>query len=333
MTFMNTSFRILWIDDSFDYYESTEELITQHVLNNNMVPTIRFFDDYAEFQRNELVNFEAEVFNRYDLLIIDYALSDITGIEIIQELRRKQIYTDIVFYSSELPKMRNEIKKCDLLDGIFFADRKDLTSVVSNVIKKNMRREYNIANIRGLIMDSTSEFDYICRITVDALFDKLSRADQADVEAQLRRFIANAMGKSTETFTKLDRKSGHSYVKAAMNSVDYVMSNADRYSILNLILQKSGILSDVPTDLDARYSEDIISARNRLAHSMLFYGECQKKLHITKIRQELKCDKECDNCKASYDFQACEVLRRKIFEYYQLFKKIDVQTSAHLKNT
>lgn len=330
---MNTSFRILWIDDSFDYYESAEELITKHVLNNNMVPTIRFFDDYAEFKRTELDNFEAEVFNRYDLLIIDYALSDITGIEIIQELRRKQIYTDIVFYSSELPKMRDEIKKCDLLDGIFFADRKDLTSVVSNVIKKNMRREYNIANIRGLIMDSTSEFDYICRITVEALFDKLSEADQKDVEAQLRTFIANTMDKSTETFTKLDRKSGHNYVKTAMNSVDYVMSNADRYSILNLILQKSGVFSDIPADLNTRYSDDVIAARNRLAHSMLFYGKCQKKLHITKVRQELTCDNACDNCKAHYDLQSCETLRQKLFEYHQLFKKIDTRTSEHIRNT
>jgi len=331
---MNTKYRILWIDDSYTFYESTEELINIPVSDNNMIPEIQFYDDYTEFQRNELDSFEAEIFNRYDLLLIDYALSGATGTDIIRELRRKQIFTDIVFYSSEPSKMRAEIiERCDLLDGVFFADRKDLTSVVSNVIKKNMRREYNIANIRGLIMDSTSEFDYICRITAESLFSTLNPADQAEVETQLRTFVEKATDHSTETFAKLDKKTGHTYVKAAMNSVDYVMSNADRYSILNLILQKSGILSDVPTDLDARYSEDIISARNRLAHSMLFYGECQKKLHITKIRQELKCDKECDNCKASYDFQACEVLRRKIFEYYQLFKKIDVQTSAHLKNT
>lgn len=330
---MNTQFRILWIDDSFDYYESTEELIQAQVLSNNMIPSIHFFDDYEEFRRKELDNFEEEIFNRYDLLIIDYALSDITGIEIIQELRKKQIYTDIVFYSSELPKMRDEVKRGDLLDGIFFADRKDLTSAVNNVIRKNMRREYSIANIRGLIMDSTSEFDYICRITATDLFSKLSEEDQKDVETQLREFVEAASRRSTKTFEGLDRKKGQRYVSTAMNSTDYVMSNVDRYSILNLILQRSGLFTYVPEDLDKCYDVDVIKARNKLAHSMLFYGECQKKLHITKVRQELKCDMKCDDCKAEYDLEACELLRKKLFDYYRLFAKIDKQTSAYLKTT
>lgn len=333
MAIMHMNFRILWIDDSIDYYEATELQIKRLVLNNNMHPTINFFDDYEEFCQKELDNFEEERFNRYDLLIIDYALSDITGIEIIQELRRKQIYTDIVFYSSELHKMREEVKKGELLDGIFFADRKDLTSAVNNVIRKNMRREYSIANIRGLIMDSTSEFDYICRITATDLFSKLSEEDQKDVEAQLREFVEAASKRSTKTFKGLDGKKGLGYVTTAMNSTDYVMNNADRYSILNLILQRSGLFTYVPEDMDKCYDVDVIKARNKLAHSMLFYGECQKKLHVTKVRQELKCDKKCDDCKADYDLQSCEALRKNLFQYYCLFKRIDRQTSELINNT
>lgn len=330
---MNTSFKILWIDDSPYYYESTEELIQEQVLNNHMIPTITFYDNYEEYRAEELDRFDVEVFNRYDLLMIDYALSDTTGIEIIQELRRKQIYTDIIFYSSELSRMRDEVKRGDLLDGIFFADRKDLTSAVNNVIRKNMRREYSIANIRGLIMDSTSEFDYICRITATDLFSKLSEEDQKDVEAQLRKFVEAASKRSTKTFEGLDRKKGQGYVTTAMNSTDYVMSNVDRYSILNLILQRSGLFTYVPEDLDKCYDVDVIKARNKLAHSMLFYGECQKKLHITKVRQELKCDMKCDDCKAAYDLQACELLRKQLFDYYCLFAKINEQTSEYLKTT
>lgn len=333
MTIMNTQFRILWIDDDSDYYESTEELIRGQVLSNNMNPSINFFGDYEEFRQKELDNFEEEIFNRYDLLIIDYALSDITGIEIIQELRKKQIYTDIVFYSSELHKMRDEVKRGDLLDGIFFADRKDLTSTVNNVIRKNMRREYSIANIRGLIMDSTSEFDYICRITAIDLFSKLSEKDQNDVETQLREFVKAASKRSTQTFEKLNPKKGQAYVSTAMNSTDYVMSNVDRYSILKLILQRSGLFTNVPEDLDRCYDADVIRVRNKLAHSMLFYGECQKKLHITKVRQELKCDMKCGDCKAEYDLEACELLRKKLFKYYCLLSTIDKQTSAYLRTT
>ena len=55
--------------------------------------------------------------------------------------------------------MQNEVKAGDQLDGVFFSRRENLTGVIDRVIKKNRKREYSISNIRGLIMDSTSEFD------------------------------------------------------------------------------------------------------------------------------------------------------------------------------
>lgn len=165
------------------------------------------------------------------------------------------------------------------------------------------------------------------------MFSKLSESDQKDVEAQLRKFVEAAVQRSTETFEDLERKKGSRYVKSAMNSTDYVMNNADRYNILNLILQRSGLFTYVPEDLDKSYDADVIKPRNKLAHSMLFYGGCQKKLHITKARQELKCDMKCDACKAAYDLQDCELLRKKLFDYYCLFAKIYEQTSEYLKTT
>lgn len=330
---MNTKFRILWIDDSETYYESTEELIEELVYTNSMVPSITFFDIYEDFRSQELERFDIEVFNRYDLLIIDYALSGMTGIDIINELRNKQIYTDIVFYSSEPATMKEEVQKCELLDGVFFADRKDLTSVVNNVIKKNIRREYNIANIRGLIMDNTSEFDYICRITTTALFEKLSPEDQSEVETKLREFVAKANTSATKNFTDLDKKTGPKYISTAMNSTDYVMNNADRYTILSLILQKIDFEEQVPTDFHTHYTEDVIKARNKLAHSMLYYGNCQKKIHISKIRESLNCGSNCTDCKAAYDILACETLRKKLFEYRRMFAHINDQTSKYLQDS
>lgn len=330
---MNTNFKILWIDDSRDYFESTEELIEEHVIANNMVPQTTFFDDYEDFRAQELDVFDIEVFSRYDLLIIDYALSDTTGTGIIHELRNRQIYTDIIFYSSEPSKMKEEVRQCDLLDGVFFADRKDLTSVVNNVISKNMRREYSIANIRGLIMDNTSEFDYICRITTTALFEKLSPEDQCEVETKLREFVTEAKQNATKNFDSLDKKAGPQYIKSAMNSTDYVMNNSDRYTILNLILQKYDAFKEVPSDFHTHYTEDVIAIRNKLAHSMLYYGNCQKKIHISKIRESLNCGNNCTDCKAAYDILACETLRKKLFEYRRMFAHINDQTSKYLQDS
>ena len=107
---MNTTYKMLWIDDSEGFYESTEELLVDTVRANYMVPEIKYYVHYQDFQREELEGFDAEIFNQYDQLIIDYALSGITGDEIIRALREKRIYTDVVFYSSEFEAMQQEMR-------------------------------------------------------------------------------------------------------------------------------------------------------------------------------------------------------------------------------
>lgn len=328
---MNTTYKMLWIDDSEDFYESTEELLKHTVHANYMVPDIRYYVHYQDFQREELEGFDAEIFSQYDQLIIDYALSGITGDEIIRVLRGKKIYTDVVFYSSEFEAMQEEMKKTNQLDGVFFADRSDLTVVVDRVIKKNIRREYNIANIRGLIMDNSSEFDYICRITSVALFDFLSPEKQAEIEERAKEYVGMARQQSTKNFDDLEKKHGKTYVRKAIESVEYVMSNKDRYSLMAMILREFDFADYVPDDLVENYTTDVITPRNQLAHSKLYYGECRKKLHIAKTRQILKCNEDCEHCKSKYSVESCEYLRKRLFEYYELFQRIDQSMSEHLE--
>ena len=328
---MNTTYKLLWIDDSEDFFESTEELVKDVVTDNNMLPKIKYYVHYKDFKREELDKFDAVVFNQYDQVIIDYALSGITGDQIIRELRARNIYTDVVFYSSEYKTMREEMRKSDQLDGVFLADRSDLTVVVDRVIKKNLRREYDISNVRGLIMDNSSEFDYICRITAVALFDLLGDDKKQEIEENVRRFVGDAQNQSKKNFSELEKKHGKAYVKKAIENVEYVMSNKDRYQLMAMILHEFDFAKDVPEDLVEQYDADVIKPRNKLAHTKLFYGECMKKLHIAKNRQQLKCNEDCDHCTSEYSIESCEVLRKRLFEYYRLFQNIDGRVSAHLK--
>ena len=330
---MNTTYKMLWIDDSEGFYESTEELLVDTVRANYMVPEIKYYVHYQDFQREELEGFDAEIFNQYDQLIIDYALSGITGDEIIRALREKRIYTDVVFYSSEFEAMQQEMRNTNQLDGVFFADRNDLTVVVDRVIKKNIRREYNIANIRGLIMDNSSEFDYICRITSVALFECLSLEKQAEIEEKAKEYVGAAQQQSTKNFDDLEKKHGGTYVRKAIESVDYVMSNKDRYSLMALILREFDFAEFVPENLVENYTADVITPRNQLAHSKLYYGECRKRLHIAKTCQILKCNEDCEHCKSKYSIESCEHLRKRLLEYYELFQRIDRSVSAHLEES
>ena len=325
---MNTIYKMLWIDDSDDFVEMTRELVEDVIKQNNMIPQLAIYNKFEEFQEKELENFDADIFNLYDQIVVDFALSGTTGDKIINDLRSRKIYTDVIFYSNNFDRLKAELKENDeQLDGVFYSTRENLTNAVDKVIKKNLKREYNIANIRGLIMDSTSEFDYICRTTTLELYNKLSSEKQKEVVERAKEYVANAENNSKSNFGKLDKLSGDKFLKEALGATEYVMNNKDRYAVMALVVREFSGDMTFDEDFAENYQKELIKPRNDLAHNKLFYGDCQKKLHIAKAKQTLRRDKQCDSCKSKYSIEECEKLRQIIFRYYLLFSGLSEKIS------
>lgn len=320
-------YKILWIDDAEDYVDSTKELVVQAIQNRFMDADIESYSDYDEFKSEKLENFDATSFDFYDLILMDFALSGTTGDAVIRELRSKEIYTDIVFYSSDKENMESSLKNSDQLNGVFLADRANLLEIIGRVVQKNLKREYRISNIRGLIMDSTSEFDYICQSTTIALFEKLSSEQQDVIVRKAKEYVESAASKSGQNFEGLNKKVGKSFIKNAIQSVEYVMDNKDRYALMGLIVK---FFDDGPIaqeDFSQKYSDELIKPRNKLAHAKLVYGKCHQKLHPIKNRSIPSCDGKCDSCSNEYDMEKCESLRAAIYNYYKVFQNIEKKTN------
>lgn len=324
---MDMTYKILWIDDAEDYVDSTKELVVQAIQNRFMDADIESYSDYDEFKSEKLENFDATSFDFYDLILMDFALSGTTGDAVIRELRSKEIYTDIVFYSSDKENMESSLKNSDQLNGVFLADRANLLEIIGRVVQKNLKREYRISNIRGLIMDSTSEFDYICQSTTIALFEKLSSEQQDVIVRKAKEYVESAASKSGQNFEGLNKKVGKSFIKNAIQSVEYVMDNKDRYALMGLIVK---FFDDGPIaqeDFSQKYSDELIKPRNKLAHTKLVYGKCHQKLHPIKNRSIPSCDGKCDSCSNEYDMEKCESLRAAIYNYYKVFQNIEKKTN------
>lgn len=324
---MDMTYKILWIDDAEDYVDSTKELVVQAIQNRFMDADIESYSDYDEFKSEKLENFDATSFDFYDLILMDFVLSGTTGDAVIRELRSKEIYTDIVFYSSDKENMESSLKNSDQLNGVFLADRANLLEIIGRVVQKNLKREYRISNIRGLIMDSTSEFDYICQSTTIALFEKLSSEQQDVIVRKAKEYVESAASKSGQNFEGLNKKVGKSFIKNAIQSVEYVMDNKDRYALMGLIVK---FFDDGPIaqeDFSQKYSDELIKPRNKLAHAKLVYGKCHQKLHPIKNRSIPSCDGKCDSCSNEYDMEKCESLRAAIYNYYKVFQNIEKKTN------
>lgn len=321
---MNINYNILWIDDSDDYVESAIELVKQTVENNHMIPNIKVYGSFDELKEKELENFDLDTFNTYDQILVDFALSGSTGDEIIRDIRGRKIFTDIVFYSSNYQSMIDDVKNKGQLDGVFFAKRENLTSAIDNVVKKNLKREYSIANIRGIIMDGTSEFDYICRNVAVCMFEKLEETKQTEIFEKACLFVKNAEDKSKQNFEDLAgaTKNAKKYLKDLMFSVDYVIDNKDRYELLALIVKNFDFGEPFNETFAQAYYESLIKPRNDLAHNKLYYGNCKKKLHVAKKKRVHACEKGCEQCESKYDVEKCEIIRGHIYNYFLMLTKL-----------
>jgi len=321
---MNINYNILWIDDSDDYVESAKELVKQTIKSNYMIPNIRVYGSFEELKTKELDNFDLDTFNLYDQILVDFALSGSTGDEIIKNIRSRKIFTDIVFYSSNYQSMINNIKNTGQLDGVFFAKRENLTNAIDNIVKKNLKREYSIANIRGIIMDGTSEFDYICRTVAVSLFEKLEETKQVEIFEKACSFVKNAEDKSKQNFGNLAgvAKNTKKYIKDLMFSVDYVIDNKDRYELLALIVKNFEFGKQFNETFARAYYDSLIKPRNNLAHNKLYYGNCKKKLHVAKTKRANACEKGCEQCESKYDVEKCEIIRGNIYNYFQILNKL-----------
>src|SRR5690606_16517008 len=73
-------------------------------------------------------------------------------------LRDKDIYTDIIFYSSDKSLILESISQHQF-EGVYHSDRKEIEDKFVKVFKTTIKKIEEINSMRGLIVGETSELD------------------------------------------------------------------------------------------------------------------------------------------------------------------------------
>lgn len=153
---MNVKFRVLWFEDTRDWFKNEKENVEDLLRNHCLVPEIDWFD-------GEDITEEKITDPKYDLILMDYMLAEEKkGDEIAHIIRSHKVLTDILFYSSNTEEMHKAIKAgIPDLDGIYITkrDTKTFKDKVAGVIKKIIKRSEDIVNLRGFVLDNTSDFE------------------------------------------------------------------------------------------------------------------------------------------------------------------------------
>ncbi|RDH85967.1 MAG: hypothetical protein DIZ80_00380 [endosymbiont of Galathealinum brachiosum] len=156
---MKLTYKILWFEDQFENVKESVSNVEDFVSSHGFIPEIEketkiSYDDIRKLA-STLSNY-----NPYDLIIFDYDLGGDSedGLTIAKELRR-QIYTDLIFYSGTKQNVLRKKLYDSKVDGVFIIDREIFNDQVEALIEDHIKKISDINNIRGVVMSSMSHTD------------------------------------------------------------------------------------------------------------------------------------------------------------------------------
>lgn len=296
---MRYDLKILWVEDSRVFYDSAKGILIMYAEDNGISLDFEYVEDVEVFI--EKIEKETNRFKAYDICFVDYNLSQkILGNDLIKQLKRKELDSDILFYSSEYePKIREDIRE-DLssFEGVYIANRENFEEKANYLITKNARNLTKLSNIRGFLMDQTSENDYIIKSYILRKFAELSTEQKEEIS----KFVLQIVRQSAERFKikanslveQLDEK-GIEDIKKFMRNMNDVVPLKLKYKIFEKMITFLGEVSFEEVTLE-KYFEDIVKARNNLAHKKLDLCKMQRYIkYYDDIDQfeNRKCPKDC----------------------------------------
>lgn len=296
---MRYDLKILWVEDSRVFYDSAKGILIMYAEDNGISLDFEYVEDVEVFI--EKIEKETNRFKAYDICFVDYNLSQkILGNDLIKQLKRKELDSDILFYSSEYePKIREDIRE-DLssFEGVYIANRENFEEKANYLITKNARNLTKLSNIRGFLMDQTSENDYIIKSYILRKFAELSTEQKEEISKFVLQFIRESVKsfdtKANNLLEQLDDR-GIGNIKNFMRNMNDVVPLKLKYQIFEKMITFLGEVSFEEVTLE-KYFEDIVKARNNLAHKKLDLCKMQRYIkYYDDIDQfeNRKCPKDC----------------------------------------
>ena len=148
---MDLEYNILWVEDNEDWVISIEDSIQEIV------------KEYGFVFSKKLISGKKEGidYNGYDLILMDFNLSNTTGDTIIKDIRNFDVLTDVVFYSEHKSNiLKNKVMENNL-EGVYYANREktQFLDKVKRIIQCTIKKVQDLNNLRGLVMAEVSELD------------------------------------------------------------------------------------------------------------------------------------------------------------------------------
>ena len=265
-----------------------------------------FEEEYLEII-DENTTSVRDTLKEFDLLMVDFDLGEEkTGDNLIKIIRDSNVYSEILFYSSNYEQLREKLNS-NFIDGVFTSNRDELLDEIKKLIKVTIKKVQDVNNLRGLIMAEVAELDRIKKSIL------LKSKDNSDLKKYIKESVFN---KISEELADLDciidpeKECQLIDVEKLLNNFLYDSFKKSR-SVLK-VKKLSDSCKDIPFVHDDYY-KNVIKKRNVLAHE-------EEKIRET---DGIKVLKYSDGNDLEFTEEHCIQIRKDIKKYKKLLKDIE----------
>ena len=274
---MKLDYYVLWIEDDDSWYETTSALFSDNIDEAGFHPILerkKSIDEViGEFAQNGL--------KKYDILLIDFNLKNSeNGDAIIDFLRKEEIYTDIIFYSSDKHLIIEAVKE-HLFEGVYHSDRKDIEDKFIKVFKTTIKKIEEINSMRGLIVGETSDLDSI----IEECLQKLL-FNEFHTEFDIDKFIKNKiLAKQDEKLKFLNRTYEENGLQELLIHCDAIRKWELLRRLIRANKNKHQYLEEF-YNINTTYQDEVIEIRNKFAHATVIANENGVQMLKSQIGQD-----------------------------------------------
>lgn len=257
---MKLTYKILWLDDKIEELFIEDEYhkeLERHLSDQGFKPEIVTVSTEDEFFKHLDPSF--------DLIMTDYHLKEKEGQMrdgdmIVQAIRDKSIFTEILFYSA-LGEVRDTYK----LDRITFVETNRMTASHQEALMQSairlidltIKKFQHIVVMRGMIMHETSTLD---EITLDILDTYLRKTNDSEI---IKIIFDSIISFYSEKYKKAEKYKNNSRLDQVIKD-PLMLSASQRAIALEAIIDKKGFENFI-----SEFKAEIINIRNQFAHAVL----------------------------------------------------------------
>ena len=299
---MKIDYKILWIDDNISTFKEDGYIkeIEEHLINFGFEPKIILTSN-----RKDFINY---LDDSHDLILTDFHLgSNIDGKDIINEIRNRDIFTEILFYTA-----RGKLDDTNKIDRITFYQTssnhyKEVVEKIKQLINLSLKKFNDVVIMRGMIMNEVSNLD---EIKLDIINDFIKNADENNI-INIKDTILEQAEKHFNNKIE-DIKKWQVNANGFNNLIkdNFVFSSNYKIQTISYILKLLEI-----EDFTDNYKKDIIETRNKFAHAKLIEDKNENGELIRKYFKD-----RYDGL--NFDDELCKKIRINITKYKRQLESI-----------